>query len=220
MSMPADRDCSGSSDRPSQHFGELVRLGDHGRCVQAPLAGRRAAQVGPEIDTAATTRPDGPRTGADTEATPGSRSPNNSAPTAARRTADRAVAFGRPAVLGGAESGLLPRQEDLGGRSEASTGSRRPGWCPVAPSGARRPRHRCAGALAQAEQAGPPHRWCGRATRPGRGPPQPASGSCIGCGRRSASRAEDEAVLTCPGLRDGDARGRRRADARSDGPDR
>ena len=36
---------------------------------------RVSRSIGPDTDTAATTRPDGPRTGADTDATPGSRSP-------------------------------------------------------------------------------------------------------------------------------------------------
>ena len=50
--------------------------------------------TGPEIDTAATTLPDGARTGADTEATPGSRSPMLWAQPR-RRTAERVVAVKR-----------------------------------------------------------------------------------------------------------------------------
>ena len=53
---------------------------------------RESRSIGPEIDTAATTRPDGPRTGAETEATPGSRSPTLCAQPR-RRTAERAVAL-------------------------------------------------------------------------------------------------------------------------------
>lgn len=47
--------------------------------------------TGPEIETAAITRPDGPRTGADTEATPTSRSDTDWAQPR-RRTAERMVA--------------------------------------------------------------------------------------------------------------------------------
>ncbi len=47
--------------------------------------------MGPEIETAAMTRPDGARTGADTDATPGSRSPTLCAQPR-RRTPERAVA--------------------------------------------------------------------------------------------------------------------------------
>jgi hypothetical protein len=74
--------------RPAQHFGEFVRAGDHGRRVQRP-GWRESRSIGPEIDTAAMTRPDGPRTGAETEATPGSRSPTLCAQPR-RRTADSA----------------------------------------------------------------------------------------------------------------------------------
>ena len=50
--------------------------------------------IGPETETAATIRPAGPRTGADTEATPASRSPTD-CDHPRRRTADKAVAVKR-----------------------------------------------------------------------------------------------------------------------------
>ena len=69
------------------------------------------------MDTAATTRPDGPRTGADTDATPASRSATLWAQPR-RRTPDSAVAVNaapcRPAVQA---VGLLPGQQDLRGRA-------------------------------------------------------------------------------------------------------
>ena len=52
---------------------------------------RESRSMGPEIDTAATTRPDGPRTGAETDATPASRSPTLWAQPR-RRTPERVVA--------------------------------------------------------------------------------------------------------------------------------
>ncbi len=48
--------------------------------------------MGPEMDSAARTRPEGPRTGADTEATPGSRSPTDCAQPR-RRTSESMVAL-------------------------------------------------------------------------------------------------------------------------------
>ncbi len=73
--------------------------------------------TGPEIETAATTRPDGPRTGADTEATPGSRSPMLCAQPR-RRTAD-SVGRGEAGALEAAVQpvGLLPGEQHLGRRS-------------------------------------------------------------------------------------------------------
>ena len=78
---------------------------------------RLSRSIGPETETAATIRPAGPRTGADTEATPGSRSPTD-CDHPRRRTADKAVAVKRasrkPAVQ---PLGLLPGQQDLGRRA-------------------------------------------------------------------------------------------------------
>lgn len=48
--------------------------------------------IGPETDTAAMTLPEGPRTGAETEATPASRSPTDWAQPR-RRTAESMVAL-------------------------------------------------------------------------------------------------------------------------------
>ena len=53
---------------------------------------RPMRSMGPEIDRAARTRPDGPRTGAETEATPGSRSPTDCAQPR-RRTSESIVAL-------------------------------------------------------------------------------------------------------------------------------
>ena len=53
--------------------------------------------MGPEIEIAATTLPPGPRTGAETEATPGSRSPTDWAQPR-RRTAESMVAVKRAPV--------------------------------------------------------------------------------------------------------------------------
>ena len=73
--------------------------------------------MGPEIDTAATTRPDGPRTGAETDATPGSRSPTLCAHPR-RRTTDSAVAVNAGALQTPVQPvGFLPRQQHLSGGS-------------------------------------------------------------------------------------------------------
>ena len=76
---------------PAQDLGELVGAGDHGRRVQATGLTGDALDRAPEMETAATTRPDGPRTGADTEATPNSRSLTLWAQPR-RRTPDKVVA--------------------------------------------------------------------------------------------------------------------------------
>src|SRR5690606_30274040 len=61
-------------------------------CMRPGCRVRRS--MGPETDTAATTRLEGPRTGAETDATPGSRSPIDCAQPR-RRTPDSAVAVKR-----------------------------------------------------------------------------------------------------------------------------
>ncbi len=80
---------------------------------------RDSRSSGPDTDTAAMILPEGERTGADTEATPCSRSPTDWAQPR-RRMPDSAVAekaaFCRPAVH---PLGVLPGEQHLGGRAGA-----------------------------------------------------------------------------------------------------
>ena len=74
---------------------------------------RVSRSTGPEIETAATTLPDGARTGADTEATPGSRSPMLWAQPR-RRTADEGRRREARALQTTVQPvRLLPREQDL-----------------------------------------------------------------------------------------------------------
>ena len=71
--------------------------------------------MGPEIDTAATTRPDGPRTGADTEATPASRSADALGPAAATDAGQGGRREGGALQAAVEPVGLLPGEQHLGG---------------------------------------------------------------------------------------------------------
>ena len=88
--------------RLRRRFGQPVRRRASDRRAAASMTAwacmrpgwRVRRSMGPETETAATTRLEGPRTGAETDATPGSRSPMDWAQPR-RRTPDRAVAVKR-----------------------------------------------------------------------------------------------------------------------------
>ena len=146
-----------------------------------------AARSGPEIDTAATTRPDGPRTGADTEATPVSRSPTLCAQPR-RRTPDSAVAVNLRALQAAVQPvRLLPGEQHLRGRAGVHRQRwRRPGSSRAGRPDARPRRRRCAGRPGGGT-AGRSRR-CGRAGAPSTGPAAASSRSSPAADASSASR--------------------------------
>ena len=180
---------------------------------------RESRSIGPEIDTAAMTRPEGERTGADTEATPGSRSPTLCAQPR-RRTPDSAVAVNA--------APCRPRCSRSGSSHASSTWAAEPARMDsVAPTGieSRRPTGRSAaddadpvlalaaeelGALAGVVAQRAEHRAGGREQAVLAG----------GRGELAEARAEDEAPLQVAGRRGGGARARRPAGGRSGGPGR
>lgn len=130
---------------------------------------RDSRSIGPDTDTAAMTLPDGERTGADTDATPGLRSATD-CDQPRRRTVARATAEKRgrrqPALM----LRILPSQQDLGRRAGAHRQLRphrdrvpQPGRTPAAAAHARRRSRRrnsrrLAGDVAQSVEHGPGRR--------------------------------------------------------------
>ena len=166
---------------------QVIRRAHHGGGVQAPgLPGDPS--IGPEIARRATTRLLGPRTGAETEATPRSRSAIDWAQPR-RRTPESMVAVkrapSRPRCsrsgssqanrIWAAEPARMVRVAPIGTESRSPTGApRRPRRCAGRPGGGRAERTpRCgpAGppALARPRRAGDPRRQR-RPVQPRRGP--------------------------------------------------
>ena len=84
-----------------------------GACIRPGWRVRRSS--GPETETAAITLPEGERTGADTEATPASRSPTDCAQPRLRIAGERGGGEGRVLQPLVHQLGVLPGQQHLGG---------------------------------------------------------------------------------------------------------